>query len=585
MPITSYGERFEDVMLYRVLHHVPVGFYIDVGANHPQRGSVTKLFYDLGWSGINIDPVPCWYAELVDARPRDVNLRVAVGATSGKTEFHEVLDTGLSTVVERHALRHQANGYRLRSYMVETRTLADICAKHVRGDIHILTIDVEGAEHAVLRGGDFRRYRPWVIVIEATEPLTDIPTYAEWEPLLLGSGYELVADDGINRFYLACEHAELRALFSIAVDDYERAASVEARTELEAIKASRAWRLLCRVRGARRRLGRAIDTASARLLGLQSSVAEFGLVEQVGVIASIGRELSASRRCQDGGESHHERNSARERRLPWSKASAGKAERCESDDAALIPRTIWQTYKTKPLPRPARLCALTWRVRNPHYAIHLCDDAELDAFFAAQPRRVQDLYRALPLGVMKADLWRICVLYEHGGIYADVDALCLEPIDRWFDECGRDAELVMGIEGSGSDWLCNWTILARPKSPILGCIRDYMIRNFEDHGIDTSDEHFVHVTTGPTAVTRAVALFLGLDEQTRAPALLELHRQGRIPHEGLRIYDESYMRRRWVKHLFGSGSFGCGYEGWTTQRRSLVDHSNLPGPCEPPVRR
>ena len=34
---------------------IPSGFYIDVGACHPVVHSVTKLFYERGWNGINID--------------------------------------------------------------------------------------------------------------------------------------------------------------------------------------------------------------------------------------------------------------------------------------------------------------------------------------------------------------------------------------------------------------------------------------------------------------------------------------------------------------------------------------------------
>ena len=56
MSIVSYSQNFEDVMLWRALKDVENGFYIDVGANHPAIDSVTKLFYENGWSGINIEP-------------------------------------------------------------------------------------------------------------------------------------------------------------------------------------------------------------------------------------------------------------------------------------------------------------------------------------------------------------------------------------------------------------------------------------------------------------------------------------------------------------------------------------------------
>ena len=45
MTFVSYAQNFEDVMLWRALRHVAHGFYIDVGAGHPDESSVTRAFY------------------------------------------------------------------------------------------------------------------------------------------------------------------------------------------------------------------------------------------------------------------------------------------------------------------------------------------------------------------------------------------------------------------------------------------------------------------------------------------------------------------------------------------------------------
>ena len=45
----------EDVRLARVLRGRTDGLYIDVGAAHPVHDSVTKHFYDAGWTGIDIE--------------------------------------------------------------------------------------------------------------------------------------------------------------------------------------------------------------------------------------------------------------------------------------------------------------------------------------------------------------------------------------------------------------------------------------------------------------------------------------------------------------------------------------------------
>lgn len=74
MTFISYAQNFEDIRLWRALKHVEKGLYIDVGANHPTADSVTRAFYDRGWSGINVEPVPSYYHALCQERPRDTNL-------------------------------------------------------------------------------------------------------------------------------------------------------------------------------------------------------------------------------------------------------------------------------------------------------------------------------------------------------------------------------------------------------------------------------------------------------------------------------------------------------------------------------
>jgi peptide methionine sulfoxide reductase MsrB len=52
----SYAQNFEDIILWRALKNIKNGFYVDVGAGDPVNHSVTKWFYDQGWSGVNIKP-------------------------------------------------------------------------------------------------------------------------------------------------------------------------------------------------------------------------------------------------------------------------------------------------------------------------------------------------------------------------------------------------------------------------------------------------------------------------------------------------------------------------------------------------
>jgi FkbM family methyltransferase len=203
--VPSHAQIHEDVMLDHALRGMKRGFYIDVGAQDPVVDSVTKAFYEAGWRGINIEPNQEYFQKLQHDRPDDLNLMTAVGRESGTVTFHEVLHTGLSTTNPIYARRHAEIGYQVRSYQVACTTLDRICADADVETVHFLKIDVEGSEKAVLEGFSFAKIRPWVIVIEATEPNSDRPVFSEWEWLLVANGYQFVHFDGLNRFYLASE--------------------------------------------------------------------------------------------------------------------------------------------------------------------------------------------------------------------------------------------------------------------------------------------------------------------------------------------------------------------------------------------
>jgi FkbM family methyltransferase len=215
MSFISYAQNFEDVMLWRALDDVTKGFYIDVGAHHPDHDSVTKSFYDKGWHGINIEPVTQWFDLLESKRKRDVNILTAVGSSEGDLNFYEIPGTGLSTLDESVARLHALDSeYEVITRNIPVRTLTDICKEYNIEDIHFLKIDVEGAEKLVIQGVDFNSINPWVILIESTYPNTQNESYSSWEFMLIDAGYIFVYFDGLNRFYVSSEHKELSQRFT-----------------------------------------------------------------------------------------------------------------------------------------------------------------------------------------------------------------------------------------------------------------------------------------------------------------------------------------------------------------------------------
>jgi FkbM family methyltransferase len=226
MPKTiSYAQRFEDLYLLRCFGAQPDGFYIDIGAGHPVHDNVSFAFYLKGWRGITVEPNPA-LARLSEAvRPRDYGHQVLVGEAPGEATFYLVEDFhGFSTTVESHARAARTEfGKGAQALTLPVTTLAALCAQHAPASIDFLKVDVEGAEREVLLGGDWQRFRPKVVVVEALAPHTMAPAWEAFEPFLIGHGYRHVWFDTLNRYYLAEEAAALAPHFESAPASFEDA--------------------------------------------------------------------------------------------------------------------------------------------------------------------------------------------------------------------------------------------------------------------------------------------------------------------------------------------------------------------------
>jgi FkbM family methyltransferase len=187
------------------------GTYID-GAGHPIADNVSFWFYERGWQGLVVEP----QAELLDLyarlRPRDRRFCGLLGRQCGTAEFHSLERFhGLSTTVEEYAHAAAALGVPCRTLRLPMVTLERLCEEHGLAEIDFLKVDVEGAEADVLLGGDWQRWRPKVVLVEAVRPGSGEPAWSEWEPFLLSRGYRFVLFDALNRFYVAEEEAAIAA--------------------------------------------------------------------------------------------------------------------------------------------------------------------------------------------------------------------------------------------------------------------------------------------------------------------------------------------------------------------------------------
>lgn len=191
----SWSQRAEDLALAKIFENKPIGTYIDVGAHHPNRFSVTRKLYQAGWSGINIEANPNLIRAFEKTRPRDVNLNFVVGqlAFYSLTIFEE---PALSTVNPEWEKRFQSE----KNSIIEKIDVPGIALSEVQNvygngtPFDLLAIDAEGSDLEVLISFNFERtpkvLYPKVIMIE-TEPGVEKILSTPMASLLYKYGYEL----------------------------------------------------------------------------------------------------------------------------------------------------------------------------------------------------------------------------------------------------------------------------------------------------------------------------------------------------------------------------------------------------------
>lgn len=200
--IVSYAQNREDIILSCFFDENETGFYIDVGANDPTIMSVTKYFYDRGWTGINIEPIPDIYKKLTRDRKSDINLNISLGQHSGEAVIHyypkgDGLSTMSEDMYENYLDEQLAVTENSVDIKIKVKTLEDVIKQYASNrDISFLKVDVEGFEYEVLMGNDWSKYRPQVICIEANHILK------KWKSILIENNFSLVFFDGLNEYYV-----------------------------------------------------------------------------------------------------------------------------------------------------------------------------------------------------------------------------------------------------------------------------------------------------------------------------------------------------------------------------------------------
>lgn len=132
-----------------------------------------------------------------------------------------------------------------------------------------------------------------------------------------------------------------------------------------------------------------------------------------------------------------------------------------------IPLTIHQTWKTKELDGKFKEGVESWKKLNPEFEHKLYDDFDCLNFIKTNYPQYLDFYQNLELPVHKADIFRYLVIHKYGGIYTDIDTICIKSIKETLDK-----PMIVGIEylpefNKGKTQYNQWFFGSVPNNPIF----------------------------------------------------------------------------------------------------------------------
>lgn len=203
----SFGQYAEDVMLATSLLPTARGFYVDVGAFHPWKGSNTYKLYLRGWSGLTIEPNPAAEAKFRRMRRRDKHLVMGVAQTEDTLTYYEFDDPKRNTFSKETADVYVAeNDIMIGSRTVACRPLQAILDEHAPGKaIDLLSVDCEGFDELALGSLDFTRSRPAAILVEDFDGFMRRRRGeggSGIEALLLDKGYQFISQNLFSSLFV-----------------------------------------------------------------------------------------------------------------------------------------------------------------------------------------------------------------------------------------------------------------------------------------------------------------------------------------------------------------------------------------------
>lgn len=202
-----YGSMTEDAVLALILEQLRVDpsdiNYLEIGTNDPVRFNNTYGLYRRGSRGYLVDPLPA-VGDLVGlVRPEDKFINAAISDRSGPdVEFYVCKSSTVSSLVKDHHKKWDGQSHnetsRISVPLIGINDLLD----DMLYEPFMLLVDAEGYDEIIIRGIDFTKHMPVIIMVEVGHITSEID---DFDSFMISKGYIVYSQVDANRFYVKKE--------------------------------------------------------------------------------------------------------------------------------------------------------------------------------------------------------------------------------------------------------------------------------------------------------------------------------------------------------------------------------------------
>lgn len=169
----------------------------------------------------------------------------------------------------------------------------------------------------------------------------------------------------------------------------------------------------------------------------------------------------------------------------------------KSNTQGNIPKIIWQTNYSNRCALPIYINYLFNRLMSLSYEYRYVSTEGRDKYLRENaPIEVYNAYKKITDGAAQADLWRVAILYQQGGVYMDIDATLVWPLSLTLKNTNKS----LYIKVKENTEITNYFIATKPYNPELKSVLDTIVSNIENH----DSIQGIYDTTGPKVFNSAL---------------------------------------------------------------------------------